>query len=225
MSRLKLDYNQVDTGENPVVSIIWMHGLGDHGSSFVPIVPHFDLTGCPPIRFIFPHAPERAVTINMGYEMRAWFDIYGGFDVSDHEDTEGVQESQRLIMQLIQMEKARGIPSENIFLAGFSQGCAMALYTALCNPEKMGGVIGLSGYIPLIRQFPDDRSPANQDTPIFLAHGTYDEVVPVGRARVAKDLLQELNYSVEWHEYPIPHTLSIEELNDISAWLRRLLVK
>lgn len=223
MSRLKLDYNQVDTGSNPQISIIWMHGLGDHGSSFVPLVQHLDLSGCPPIRFIFPHAPERPVTINMGHEMRAWFDIYGGFDATDQEDTEGVKESQRLVAQLINMEKERGVPTDKIILAGFSQGCAMALYTALCNPEKMGGVIGLSGYIPLIMQFPDDRTPINQDTPIFLGHGLYDEVVPFSRAQDAHELLQKLNYDVEWHEYPITHTLSLEELNDISAWLRRLL--
>lgn len=223
MSRLKLDFDHVDTGSDPGISIIWMHGLGDHGSSFVPLVQYFDLTGCPPIRFIFPHAPERAVTINMGFEMRAWFDIYGGFDASDQEDTEGVNESRNLISQLINMEKERGVPSGKIILAGFSQGCAMALHTALCSPEKMGGVIGLSGYIPLIRQFPDARNPVNQDTPVFLGHGIHDEVVPFSRAKDAHDLLVRLNYNVEWHEYPITHTLSIEELNDISAWLRRLL--
>ena len=223
MSRLKLDYDQVDTGSDPQISIIWMHGLGDHGSSFVPLVQYFDLAGCPPIRFIFPHAPERPVSVNMGFEMRAWFDIYAGFEASDPEDVEGVQESRGLITQLIDQEKARGVPSEKIILAGFSQGCAMALYTALCSPEKMGGVIGLSGYIPLIRQFPDDRSPINQDTPIFLGHGTHDEVVPFSRAEDARNLLKALNYKVEWHEYPITHTLSLEELNDISAWLRQLL--
>ncbi|MCL1886730.1 MAG: alpha/beta hydrolase [Betaproteobacteria bacterium] len=223
MSTLRLDYDQVDTGSDPKISIIWMHGLGDHGSSFVPLVQHFDLSGCPPIRFIFPHAPERPITVNTGYEMRAWFDIYGGFDVSDAEDTEGVKESQQLITQLIHQEKERGVPTDKIILAGFSQGCAMALYTALCSPEKMGGVIGLSGYIPLINQFPDDRNPANQDTPIFLGHGTYDEVVPFSRAEDARMLLDKLHYNVEWHAYPITHTLSLEELNDISAWLRQLL--
>lgn len=223
MSRLRLDYNHVDTGDDPKISVIWMHGLGDHGSSFVPLVQYFDLAGCPPIRFIFPHAPERAVSVNMDFEMRAWFDIYGGFDASDKEDTEGVKEAQGLITQLINQEKERGVPSEKIILAGFSQGCAMALYTALCSPEKMGGVIGLSGYIPLIRQFPDARNPVNQDTPIFLGHGTHDEVVPFSRAESARDLLTKLNYNVEWHEYAITHTLSIEELNDISAWLRRIL--
>ncbi|MCM1128383.1 MAG: alpha/beta hydrolase [Alistipes senegalensis] len=223
MSTLKLDYNQVDTGSNPPVSVILMHGLGDHGSSFVPLVQYLDLTGCPPIRFIFPHAPERAVTINMGYEMRAWFDIYGGFEATDNEDTDGIKESRRLITDLINQEKARGVPAEKIILAGFSQGCAMALYTALCSPEKMGGVIGLSGYMPLIGSFPDERHPANQDTPIFLAHGTHDEVVPFTRAEDTRRLLDSLGYQVEWHQYPIPHTLSPEELGDIAAWLRRQL--
>lgn len=223
MSKIKLDYNEVDTGSDPKISVIWMHGLGDHGSSFVPLVQYFDLSGCPPIRFIFPHAPERTVTANMGYEMRAWFDIYGGFDASDKEDMEGVQESQKLVTQLINQEKERGVPTDKIILAGFSQGCAMALYTALCSPEKLGGVIGLSGYIPLIRQFPDDRHPANQDTPIFLGHGTHDEVVPFSRAEDARKLLEKLDYKVEWHQYEITHTLSMEELTDIGVWLRKLL--
>lgn len=223
MSEPYLDYDQVDTGDDPKVSIIWMHGLGDHGSSFVPLVREFNLTGCPHIRFIFPHAPERPVTINMGYEMSAWFDIFGGFDSADLEDTAGVKESQKLIEELIEQEKARGVPADKIFLAGFSQGCAMALYTGLCYPEKLGGIIGLSGYIPLIRQFPSDRNPANQDTPIFMGHGTHDEVVPFSRAEDALNLLQSLNYDVEWHAYQMPHTMSMPEINDISAWLRQRL--
>ncbi|MDR1311326.1 MAG: dienelactone hydrolase family protein [Burkholderiaceae bacterium] len=217
-----LEYSQVDTGKNPVMSVIWMHGLGDHGSSFVPIVRELDLTGVPPIRFLFPHAPERPITINGGFRMRAWFDIYGGFDDAREEDTEGVQESQKYILELLDMEQKRGVSPDRIILAGFSQGSAMALHAALCHPEKLGGVIGLSGYIPLITQFPENRHPANQSTPIFLAHGRHDEVVPYSRALDAKQLLSALNYTVEWHAYDMPHTLSLEEIHDISRWLRTL---
>ncbi len=200
-----------------------MHGLGDHGSSFVPLIREFDLTGCPPIRFIFPHAPERAVTANGGYSMRAWFDIYAGFDDADLEDSEGILESQNLIVGLIEREKRRGVSPENILLAGFSQGCAMALYTGLCYPEKLAGIIGLSGYMPLVYAFPDDRNPANQNTPVFLAHGTQDEVVPFSRGEDTLKLLRSLGYTVEWHAYPMPHTMSMPEVNDLSAWLRQLL--
>jgi len=132
-----LQYSQADTGPDPQVSVIWMHGLGDHGSSFVPLVKEFDLSGCPPIRFIFPHAPERNITANGGYFMRAWFDIYAGFEDSDMEDSEGIIESRDQIIMLIEQEKRRGVPADKIFLAGFSQGCAMALYTGLCYPEKL----------------------------------------------------------------------------------------
>ena len=168
MNRTFLQYSQTDTGADPKTSIIWMHGLGDHGSSFIPLVHEFDLTGCPPIRFIFPHAPERPITANAGYPMRAWFDIYSGFEDTDMEDTEGVHESQRLITGLIEQERKRGVPYDRILLAGFSQGCAMALYTGLCFPEKLCGIIGLSGYIPLIYSFPgrsESRQSGHPDLP------------------------------------------------------------
>lgn len=223
MTKPILDYDQVETAPNPTVSIIWMHGLGDHGSSFVPLVREFDLSACPPIRFIFPHAPERPVTANGGYEMSAWFDIIGGFEAGDREDSTGVKESQENIEQLIEQEKACGIPADKIILAGFSQGCAMALETALCYPEKLGGIMGLSGYIPQLETFDSRRNPANQQTPIFLAHGTADPVVPVGRAHDAHKVLTGLGYTVEWHEYNMQHTLCMPEIDDISSWLTQLL--
>jgi phospholipase/carboxylesterase len=223
MTKPTLDYDQVDTAPNPTVSIIWMHGIGDHGSSFVPLVREFDLSACPPIRFIFPHAPERPVTANGGYEMRAWFDIFGGFDSADREDAEGVKESQGYIEELIAQEKARGVPADKIILAGFSQGCAMALETALSYPEKLGGVIGLSGYIPQLQQFDSRRNLANQQTPIFLAHGNDDQVVPVSRAKEALKVLTGLGYNVEWHEYNMMHTMIMPEIDDISSWLTKLL--
>lgn len=224
MSVLKLDFDKVDTATTPNISVIWMHGLGDHGSSFIPIVPYLGLDDCPPVRFIFPHAPERPIAVNMGYEMRAWFDIYGSFEAGDAEDAEGIEESKELITKLIQMEKDRGVPTERIILAGFSQGCAMALHTGLTSPEKLGGVIGLSGYIPMIQSFPDARSEANQKTPVFLAHGIEDEVVPFGRGESSFKVLKELDYDVEWHPYPMmPHTLTMDELQDISKWLHQVI--
>lgn len=218
-----LQYSQTDTGPDPQVSVIWMHGLGDHGSSFVPLVKEFELTGCPPIRFIFPHAPERNITANGGYSMRAWFDIFAGFDDTDMEDSEGIIESRDLIIGLIEQEKRRGVPADKIILAGFSQGCAMALYTGLCYPEKLAGVIGLSGYMPLMYAFPDDRNPVNQNTPIFLAHGTQDDVVPFSRAEDTLKLLESLGYNVDWNAYHMGHTMSLPEVQDLSAWLRNLL--
>jgi len=223
MTTPDLDYNQVETAPNPTVSIIWMHGLGDHGSSFVPLVREFNLSGCPAIRFIFPHAPERPVTVNGGYEMRAWYDIFGGFEGGDLEDQAGIKESQELVEQLIEQEKARGIPADKIILAGFSQGCAMALETGLCYPEKLGGVLALSGYIPMLPTFKDRYNSVNKNTPVFLAHGTYDDVVPVSRAKDALKMLTELGQQVEWHEYAMPHTMDMPEIEDISVWLRKIL--
>ncbi len=219
----KLEYSEVKTGDNPTAAVIWMHGIGDHGSSFVPLVPEFDLSDCPPIHFIFPHAPVRPVTANAGYQMNAWFDIYGGFDAGDREDAGGVQDSKRLIEQLIEEQKANGIAADKIILAGFSQGCAMALETGLCYPEKLGGVIGLSGYIPQLEAFEDRRHAANQDTPVFLAHGSFDPVVPFSRAESALKKLNDLGYAVDWHEYEMDHTLCMPEIHDISDWLTKVL--
>lgn len=223
MAKPYLDYSAVETGPNPTVSVIWMHGIGDHGSSFVPLVKEFDLSKCPPIRFLFPHAPERPVTANQGYEMRAWFDIVAGFEAGDFEDAGGITQSQGYIEQLIAHEMASGIKSDKIILAGFSQGCAMALHTALRYPEKLGGIIGLSGYIPLLNTVDAEKNAANQDTPIFLAHGKIDQVVPFERAQGALKKLQALGYNVEWHEYQMMHTMTMPEINDISAWLTKVL--
>lgn len=224
MSNTYLQYSQTDTGTDPKTSVIWMHGLGDHGSSFIPLVKEFDLSSCPPIRFIFPHAPERPISVNAGYPMRAWFDIYNGFDDSDLEDSEGIEESRQLITGLIEQEKRRGVPADRILLAGFSQGCAMALYTGLCYPEKLAGIIGLSGYMPLITSsFPMNRNPANQNTPIFLAHGTHDEVVPFTRGENTMELLTSLDYKVEWNAYHMTHTMSMTEVIDLGNWLRQIL--
>lgn len=223
MTQPFLDYEEVETGANPSVAIIWMHGIGDHGSSFVPLVPEFDLSGCPPIRFIFPHAVERPVTANGGYEMAAWFDIFGSFSDDSQEDSEGVAQSREWIEELIAQEKARGIAANKIFLAGFSQGCAMALETGLCFPEKLAGIIALSGYIPMLGDFAQRYNPANKDVPVFFAHGIQDDVVPIERAENALKILNELGQHVDWHEYQMPHTLCMPEIIDIGNWLRKVL--
>jgi phospholipase/carboxylesterase len=213
---------QIETGPNPAVAIIWMHGLGADGSDFVPIVHELDLAGCPPIRFVFPNAPAMPVTINGGYVMPAWYDILGT-DLADREDAAGIRASQRAIEELIGREKARGIESARIVLAGFSQGCAMALQTGLRHPEPLAGLLCLSGYLPLYASLAAERHPANAAAPIFMAHGIYDPVVPLDRAQKSRDYLRLHGYPVEWREYPMEHSVCPAEIDDIGAWLRRIL--
>lgn len=222
MTSSTLETIQVDTGPNPVISVIWLHGLGASGDDFVPIVRELDLTGLPAIRFIFPHAPTMPVTVNNGYVMRAWYDIVGA-DLARREDEKGLRASQAMVEQLIAQEKARGVPAERIVLAGFSQGCAMTVQTGLRHPEKLAGLLCLSGYVPLHATIAAERHPANQNTPIFLAHGRGDQVIPILRAEQSRDLLRSLGYEVEWHEYMMPHSVCQEEVDDIGAWMRRVL--
>jgi phospholipase/carboxylesterase len=222
MSDNLLDSIQIETAPNPTASVIWLHGLGADGSDFVPIVRELDLTGCPPIRFVFPHAPTMPVTINNGYVMRAWYDILGT-DLAKREDEAGLRKSQQAVEQLIAQEKSRGIGADRIILAGFSQGCAMTLQTGLRHPEKLGGLLCLSGYLPLNTTLTSERHAANHETPIFLAHGRGDPVIPVDRAIKSRDILQEHGYQVEWHEYTMPHSVCAEEVEDIGAWMRRVL--
>ncbi len=217
-----LETIQIDSASNPTVSVIWLHGLGADGNDFVPIAHELDLHGCPAIRFIFPHAPTMPVTINGSYVMRAWYDILGT-DLVRREDEAGLRNSQKLVEQLIANEKARGIPAERIILAGFSQGCAMTLQTGLRYPEKLGGLLCLSGYVPIAATVAAERSAANRDTPIFMAHGSGDPVIQISRATQSRDFLQSLGYKVEWHEYAMPHAVCPEEIDDIGAWFRRVL--
>jgi phospholipase/carboxylesterase len=219
---LMLETVQILTGESPSAAVIWMHGLGADGNDFVPIVRELDLSGCPAIRFVFPHAETMPVTINNGYVMRAWYDILG-MDLVRREDEAGLRKSQKQIEQLIAHENARGIPTSRIILAGFSQGCAMTLQTGLRYPEKLAGLICLSGYLPLSTMIKDERSEANLHTPIFMAHGRGDPVVQISRAEASRDLLQELGHPIEWREYMMPHSVCEEEIDDIGAWLRNLL--
>lgn len=222
MSDPRLETIEIESAPDPSVSVIWLHGLGADGNDFVPIVRELDLNGCPPIRFVFPHAPTMPVTINNGYVMRAWYDIVG-LDIGQREDMVGLRKSQALVEALIANEKARGIPAHRIILAGFSQGCAMTLQTGLRHPEKLAGLLCLSGYLPLHQSIPDERHGANHDTPIFLVHGRSDPVIPISLAEKSRDILTSLGYQVEWHDYMMPHSVCQEEIDDISAWLKRIL--
>lgn len=222
MSQL-LETIEVESAPNPSVAIIWMHGLGADGNDFVPLVDELDLTGLPGIRFVFPHAETMPVTINGGYVMRAWYDIVGT-DIARREDEAGLRKSQLQVEALIAREKARGIPASRIILAGFSQGCAMALQTGLRHPETLAGLMCLSGYVPLSATVPTERSEASLKTPIFMVHGSHDGVIPVARATQSRDLLKSLGYSIEWHEYYMQHSLCGEEVADIGAWLKKVLL-
>jgi phospholipase/carboxylesterase len=195
-----------------------MHGLGADGHDFVPVVPEFDLPDALAIRFVFPHAPIRPVTINRGAVMRAWYDVRddGG---ERREDAAGVRSSQRLIEALIEREKTRGVPSRRIVLAGFSQGGAMALHTGLRHPERLAGIIALSSFLPVADTVAAEANPANRHLPIFMAHGTYDAMIPLTRGRRSRDLLLELGYRVTWREYPMAHAVCPPEIGDISRWL------
>ncbi len=211
---------EAQTGAQPLASIIVLHGLGADGSDFAPFADEIDLQAFGPVRWLFPNAPQRPVTINGGYVMPAWYDIRA--DRSD-EDEAGLRQSQSAIDSIIRREQARGIPAHRIVLGGFSQGCAMALLTGLRYPERLAGVVGMSGYLPLASSLPAERSAANADVPIFLAHGTQDDMVALPRGTASRDALEGLGYPVEWHEYPIGHSVCAEEVRDLQQWLLRVL--
>ena len=218
-----LETVEIATGDHPEAAVIWMHGLGADGNDFVPIVRELDLSECPAIRFVFPHAETMPVTINNGYVMRAWYDILG-MDLVRREDEVGLRKSQQQIEQLIAREIERGIPAERIILAGFSQGCAMTLQTGLRYSKKLAGMLCLSGYLPLADKLPAERSDANFSTPIFMAHGRVDPVVHIARAETSRDFLKSLGYAIEWKDYSMPHSVCEEEIDDIgqviTRWLR-----
>ena len=220
-----LETIETETGKNPLASVIWMHGLGADGNDFVPVVPELGLAGAPEIRFIFPHAPMQPVTINNGYVMRAWYDVgWGDLEGKTKQaDEKGVRASQVAIGMLIEREVARGIASEKIVLAGFSQGGAIALQTSLRYPQKLAGVLALSTYLPLAETLAREATPENRKTPIFMAHGTQDAVVAYPMGARSRDLLVEAGYDVEWHEYPMQHSVCLEEIQHIGVWLTRVL--
>lgn len=211
---------KIETAANPTVAVIWMHGLGADGNDFVPIVKELDLSGCPAIRFVFPNAPHIPVSVNGGYVMPAWYDIRSA-DLLNREDEAGLRASQRAIEELIAIERAAGI--QKIVLAGFSQGCAMALQTGLRQADVLAGLMCLSGYLPLYQTVAAERATANQNVPIFMAHGRGDPVVPIHRAVQSRDLLTGLGYQIAWHEYDMPHSVCLEEIADIGKWLRKIL--
>jgi phospholipase/carboxylesterase len=215
-----LDAIEIETGKNPAVSVIWLHGLGADGNDFAPIVPELRLPKAA-IRFAFPHAPVQPVTINGGMRMRAWYDITDG--AIRREDERGVRASQVLIEALIGREKKRGTKAERLVLAGFSQGGAIALQTGLRHPERIAGIMALSTYVPVAEKLSAEASAANRHVPIFMAHGTHDPVIPLARAEQSRGLLESLGYPVEWHEYGMPHSVCPEELADIGAWLGKVL--
>jgi len=216
-----LDAIEIETAPNPVTSVIWLHGLGADGNDFVPIVGELELPPVP-IRFVFPHAPPQPVTINNGMVMRAWYDILGA-DLARREDERGVRASQALVEALVAREKARGTLARQVVLAGFSQGGAIALQTGLRHPDRLAGIMALSTYVPIAESLEREAHVANRDVPIFMAHGLYDPIIPVAAARRSRELLRSLGHDVEWREYPMPHSVAPQELDDIGAWLRRVL--
>ena len=220
----ELPHIQIETTPNPTAAVIWLHGLGADGNDFAGLVPELDLSRCPGIRFIFPHAPSIPVTVNGGYVMPAWYDIRGA-DLLSRQDDAGIRASELAIQALVAREIARGIAPEHIVLAGFSQGCAMALHTGLRYPQRLAGVMALSGYLPLAESFAAERSEANAHTPIFMAHGSQDAVVIPARGEATRDLLTRLGYAVQWRSYPMPHSLHPQEIVDIAAFLAHVLTR
>ena len=214
---------ELESAPNPTAAVIWLHGLGADGNDFAGLVPELDLDGCPPIRFVFPHAPSIPVTINGGYVMPAWYDILGT-NLVDRQDAAGIQTSERAITALIENEVARGIPYERIVLAGFSQGCAMALHTGLRLPHRLAGIMALSGYLPLADRFAMERMEANARTPVFMAHGTMDPVVVLKRGEDSRDVLTAMGHPVHWHAYPMQHSVHPREIADIAVFLKQVLV-
>lgn len=214
-----LETLELQTQQHVSAAVIWMHGLGADANDFVSIVGELDLSNCPGIRFVFPNAPTMPVTINGGYIMRSWYDIVST-DLVRREDEAGLRKSQAEIEQLIEREVARGIAPERIFLAGFSQGCAMTLQTGLRYSKQLAGMICLSGYLPLANLLEQERNHANHNTPIFMAHGLVDNVVPLQRAQQSYDLLKAAGYTIEWHDYMMPHSVCAEEVVDLGRWLR-----
>ena len=217
-----LDAIEIETAPNPDAAVVWMHGLGADGHDFEPIVPELRLPATTRIRFVFPHAPLRPVTINQGHVMRAWYDIRALAGVR-REDEAGVRQSARQVEALLARERQRGIAPGRIVVAGFSQGGAMALHVGLRHPDRLAGILALSCYLPIANTLDTELSPANRDVPIFWAHGLHDPMIPQAMAEQGRAQLGELGYQIDWHQYPIPHSVSAEEIADVARWLARVL--
>lgn len=208
------------TGPAPRWSILWLHGLGADGNDFAPIVPELIRPGWPPLRFVFPHAPVRAVTVNNGVRMRAWYDIRN-FDFDQRADETGVRESIAQVEALVAREVERGIPAERILLAGFSQGGAIALSAGLRREAALGGIVALSTYLPMAAATAAEATPAGLATPVFMAHGQLDPVVPQALGERSRDALQALGMRIDWRSYAMPHSVCAEEIRDLGDWLQR----
>ncbi|MBX2825131.1 MAG: alpha/beta fold hydrolase [Gammaproteobacteria bacterium] len=222
MTRKLLDKIEITTGDTIDYCVIWLHGLGASGHDFEPVVPELHLLQRPGVRFIFPHAPVRPITINGGASMRGWYDITSlDFDQRE-QDIDGTEDSAIAVRDLINDQIAQGVPAEHIILAGFSQGGAVALYTALTHTEKLGGVLALSTYLPLHVQVREKLSAVNTGMPILMAHGTADDVINIRHAESSREVLKQLGIDVEWHAYPIAHSVSLDEIEEVSRWLKRL---
>ena len=217
-----LDCIELSSTTDPDSCVIWLHGLGADGYDFVPIVKELEALGAPAARYVFPHAPTRAVTINGGAVMRAWYDILG-MDLVRREDEAGVRESKSQVDALIAREAGRGIARGRIVLAGFSQGGAIALHTGLRQPQPLAGLMSLSAYLPLAAAFESERHAASARVPLFLAHGRSDPVVPIERGEASRDLLARLGYDLRWHAYPMQHSVCADEVRDIAGFLRAVL--
>ena len=217
-----LEAVEIETGRNPTGTVLWLHGLGADGHDFAPIVPQLVESHERPLRFVFPHAPVRPVTINGGMAMRAWYDILG-FNRGVPQDEAGIRASDVEVRALIQRENQRGIPTNRIVLGGFSQGGAISLFSGPRYPEKLAGIMALSCYMLLEDVLPVERTKVNYATPVFLAHGNQDPVVDFRRGLEAKQLLEAGGYPVEWHPYPMPHSVCPQEVVDIANWLRKVL--
>ncbi len=218
-----LECIEKETGATPTHSIIWLHGLGADGNDFVPIVPQLVAPHWPALRFVFPNAPVRPVTINGGMRMRAWYDIVG-LDIADKQDAEGIMQSVAQVEALIAHENQRGVPDKNILLAGFSQGGAIALSCGLRHAKKLAGLVVLSSYLPLADRLAAERSPANAGLPIFWGHGSVDPVVPLILGERSRNALRELGYTVDWHAWPMAHQVCMEEIQALQAWLAPILL-
>jgi len=213
----------IETGSAPDACIIWLHGLGADGHDFEPIVPELRLDPELAIRFVFPHAPMMPVTINQGFVMRAWYDIRGT-DIGAEQDADGIRASAALVGKMVDAEIARGTPAERVLLAGFSQGGVIALQTGLRYPQRLGGILALSTYLPLAETLAAEKNPNNAKIPILMAHGSADPVIPLPLAIASRARLDSLGYSVEWHEYPgLGHGVSPQEIVHIAAWIEKVL--
>jgi len=212
---------EIATGAEPAGTVIWLHGLGADGWDFVPLVRELPLPGTLALRFVFPHAPERPVTINNGFVMRAWYDIAMN-DIARLPDERGIRESQAAIERLIARERGRGVESARIVLAGFSQGGAIALQAGLRHADRLGGIVALSTYLALEESLDAEASTANRATPIFMAHGTQDPIVPIALAEASAAALKRRGYEVEWEAWPMPHSVCAEEIQSLADFLARI---